>query len=120
MSSEEVSIRLSTLETFLMLITEATSLVEQHLSTLVPKLVELATKDISAVTRYLEFYINLFKDMRLLASTCLYSVAQLPFPKIFPFKMQVINGLVKAVDDNKRAVRKEAAKARNEWFTISA
>lgn len=49
MSSEEISIRVSTLETFLMLITEATSLVEQHLSSLVPKLVEMAVKDPSMV-----------------------------------------------------------------------
>lgn len=56
----------------------------------------------------------------MLASKCLFGIAQLPFPKIFPFKMQVINGLAKAVDDNKRLVRREAAKTRNEWFTISA
>jgi len=55
--------------------------------------------------------------VRTAALQCLFDLSKLPTPIIFPFKNQVINGLVNALDDVKRSVRKEAVACRNAWFT---
>lgn len=47
-------------------------------------------------------------------------ISHLPYHKIFPFKMTVLNTLHKGLDDSKRLVRKEAAKTRNEWYVLQS
>ena len=55
--------------------------------------------------------------VRALALDCLRSVvAKLPHHAIHPIKGVVIQGLVPALDDDKRAVRRRAGACRNAWM----
>ena len=40
--------------------------------------------------------------------------------QIFPHRSTVTKGLAPCLDDKKRLVRKEAAKARSDWFLLGA
>ncbi len=44
----------------------------------------------------------------------------LPYATVYPHRTAIINGLGLALNDSKRAVRKAAAKCRNEWFVLAA
>jgi hypothetical protein len=46
--------------------------------------------------------------------------AAVQYRSIFPVKQKVLDELQKALDDSKRAVRREAARTRNEFFTLGA
>lgn len=39
---------------------------------------------------------------------------------LLPYKMDVIYGLIDAIDDKKRLVRKEAVDTRSKWYMIDA
>lgn len=55
------------------------------------------------------------------AVECLRALLQsLPHHKLFPIRGAVISGLLPALDDPKRAVRRRAAACRNEWMTLSS
>jgi hypothetical protein len=48
------------------------------------------------------------------------TAAGLPHAAAFPFRPQVIRGLAAPLGDSKRAVRRLAVLARNEWFVLGA
>lgn len=73
-----------------------------HLSHLIPVILELSYKDSKV-------------DTRISALNCLQTLASFPFPKTYPFRNLVINDLKFALDDSKRIVRKTAVLARNLW-----
>lgn len=52
------------------------------------------------------------------AVDCLAIFSTFTYETIAPYKEEVLAGLVKALDDKKRIVRKKAAKCRNDWFLI--
>ena len=92
------------------LITHAPAPVTAHLHTLVPILVTLACHDSSRPAKPI---------VRATAIDCLRGFVSLPFHKLFPVRNTLISGLVPALDDPKRAVRRRAAACRNDWATLS-
>jgi len=54
--------------------------------------------------------------VRATALKVLGSLAALPYPSIHPHKATVLRELLFSLDDNKRAVRKEAVDCRTKWF----
>jgi hypothetical protein len=53
---------------------------------------------------------------RMAAIQCLKLVLKMPYAKIFPHRNTVVDGLLPALDDPKRTVRKQVVATRNEWF----
>ncbi|CAH1783557.1 unnamed protein product [Owenia fusiformis] len=58
--------------------------------------------------------------VRILALQCLGLMTTLPHHILFPFKSKILHTLGEVVDDKKRLVRKEAVKARTEWYLLGA
>ncbi|KAJ9568434.1 hypothetical protein OSB04_004400 [Centaurea solstitialis] len=50
------------------------------------------------------------------AIQCLTAMSELPHPRVYPFRLQVLQALTKALDDPKRSVRQEAVKCRQAWL----
>lgn len=53
------------------------------------------------------------------ACKCLLHLIQLPYASLHPYKKQVLKGLLYALDDPKKAVRKLVVKTRNEWSVLA-
>ncbi|CAN1836561.1 MMS19 nucleotide excision repair protein homolog [Linum perenne] len=53
------------------------------------------------------------------AIQCLTAMSQLPYAKIYPRRVQVLQAVSKALDDPKRVVRQEAVKCRQAWGSIA-
>ncbi|PRQ51095.1 hypothetical protein RchiOBHm_Chr2g0140541 [Rosa chinensis] len=53
------------------------------------------------------------------AIQCLLAMSELPRPRIFPLKTQVLQAIFKALDDPKRAVRQEAVRCLHAWTSIA-
>ncbi|CAN1285941.1 MMS19 nucleotide excision repair protein homolog [Linum perenne] len=53
------------------------------------------------------------------AIQCLTAMSQLPYAKIYPRRVQVLQAVSKALDDAKRVVRQEAVKCRQAWGSIA-
>lgn len=56
---------------------------------------------------------------RLAAAQCLQIFLKLPFVKINPLRNTVVNGLLPALDDPKRDVRRTVVATRNEWYLVT-
>lgn len=102
------SLQFATINIIILLVQEAPTSIEDHLGSLIPRLLDLSSNPLSNMT------------LRKIALTCLMLFARLSYIKIFPFKGQVLKQLKTPLDDKKRDVRKVAVKARNEWFTINS
>ncbi|KAK2709653.1 MMS19 nucleotide excision repair protein homolog [Artemia franciscana] len=88
------------------LIKEASDLMSPYVSTLVPKLLEVARSAERAVDRRV-------------ALQCILSLTSLPEADIITVREEVIRGLIPTLGDKKRIVRQAAAEARNAWFFVS-
>lgn len=58
--------------------------------------------------------------IRVTAIQCLVAMSNLPYARIYPFRMQVLYAISKAVDDPKRAVREAAVRCRQAWASIAS
>ncbi|EFA86574.1 putative DNA repair and transcription protein [Heterostelium album PN500] len=96
----------SSLQTLMMLVDEASTSISSHLDSLIPTLIKISVNGESLTFRQssLEILTRISRAI--------------PYPKIYPFRNQVINGIVPALDDKKRLVRREATKCRNSWFIL--
>ncbi|XP_024969500.1 MMS19 nucleotide excision repair protein homolog isoform X2 [Cynara cardunculus var. scolymus] len=54
------------------------------------------------------------------AIQCLTAMSELPHPRVYPFRLEVLQALTKALDDPKRSVRQEAVKCRQAWASSSS
>ncbi|KAF7843400.1 MMS19 nucleotide excision repair protein-like protein isoform X1 [Senna tora] len=54
------------------------------------------------------------------AIQCLLAMAELPHSRIYPMRKQVLQAIVKALDDKKRTVRLEAVKCRQAWASTAS
>ena len=54
------------------------------------------------------------------ALQCLEALTTLPYHKLAAHKAKVTAALAVPLDDHKRAVRKQAARCRNEWFVLGS
>jgi hypothetical protein len=55
---------------------------------------------------------------RLQAIECLHIILRIPYAKIVPWRNVVVDGLQPALDDPKRAIRRQAVVTRNEWYMV--
>ncbi|KAL1188270.1 MMS19 nucleotide excision repair-like protein [Cardamine amara subsp. amara] len=53
------------------------------------------------------------------AIQCLVALLELPHRRIYPFRRKVLQAIVKALDDRKQRVRKEAIRCRQAWVSIT-
>ncbi|XP_073008031.1 MMS19 nucleotide excision repair protein homolog isoform X1 [Typha latifolia] len=54
------------------------------------------------------------------AIQCLIAMSGLPHSRIYPMRPQVLRAVTKALDDKKRAVRREAVRCRQTWASIAS
>jgi hypothetical protein len=92
------------------IITHAPASVATHLHSLVPVLVRLSRHDTGTSSRPLA---------RCAAIDCLRGFTALPYHRLHPVRAAVVAGLINALDDPRRAVRRRAAAARSDWITLS-
>lgn len=59
-----------------------------------------------------------FAKTRAGALRCLLLMSALPYRQLHPVKQTVLRGTALILDDKKRAVRRLAAKVRNEWSVL--
>ena len=58
--------------------------------------------------------------VRLAALDLLTKLAALPYAVLYPYRMQVVNDIAAALDDPKRPVRAAAASCRTHWFLLDS
>lgn len=83
---------------------------------------EAATENAHIIINCLVALIS-YPHMMLVRETaiqCLVAMSGLPYTRIFPLRTQVIQGVVKALDDPKRIVRQEAVRCRQAWASTAS
>ncbi|ORX91539.1 ARM repeat-containing protein [Basidiobolus meristosporus CBS 931.73] len=105
----EAGLKASTLHTLSILIEETPQLVTEHVSTILPLLLQLTLRESS---NSMVVRINALKCLSLVAG-------KIPYDVLHPYKSQILKELLKPVDDTKRIVRKEAVICRNRWFMLT-
>jgi len=107
LSTQDSSLRLSSLETLVGLVEDVPNMIVPQVPKLVPNLLEFVVKDPHM-------------NVRIAAIRCLQGFIQFPPKVILPFQKQIVTSLHKVLDDNKRAVRREAAKTQSDYFLLAA
>lgn len=114
-------------ETFFKLIENTHSLIEEHISDLLPRFLKLSTFKPSMVFIYLQtmkehYFCFFLQKVRTAALKCLKAFTKGAYPiyKLLPHKQNVIFELAASLDDPKRLVRKEAVETRSRWFLLDA
>lgn len=107
-SELQTAVAVTALQSLRLLTTHAPTAVSVHVHSLVPVLLALSryVPDRPSSTR-----------VRATAVDCLRGFVALPYHRLHPVRQQVVSGLVPALDDPKRAVRRRAGACRNDWFT---
>ncbi|XP_048406732.2 MMS19 nucleotide excision repair protein homolog [Stegostoma tigrinum] len=106
LSCSDQVVQLSTLGCLHPLLLDATQTMSLHVETLVNKLLNLTSSPAMKV--------------RIASLQCMHALTKLPPHVILPHKSRVIQALAKPLDDKKRLVRKEAVRARGEWFLLGS
>lgn len=94
------------LRTLRILIIEAHEKCAKQLNVIVPALINLTRYDPSM-------------EVRMEALNCILQVRAIPVERLLLLRDTITTGLVPALDDRKRKVRKLAVKCRNEWFLVA-
>ncbi|KAG8240435.1 hypothetical protein J437_LFUL003149 [Ladona fulva] len=105
--NEEKLLLLSTLETVTDLTSSLNTTLCEHLHTFISRLLSIARS-----SKHME--------VRRKSLLCIYHISRYPTIYVYPFKFTVIQGLAPCLDDPKRLVRREAVKARCQWFLVGA
>ena len=105
------AVALSALASLTVFTTTSPALVSVHVHHLVSVLLALARFSTLRPTQAL---------LRVTAINCLRAFTTLPYHRLHPVRQIVVAGLVAALDDPKRSVRRRAGAARNEWLTCKA
>ena len=87
-----------------MLVRLSVDTIAPHLNTVTPILVKLSKPKAGSSAL-----------VRARAIDCLQVLTALPYHKLHPHKQSVVRGLVPALDDPRRAVRRRAVCCRNDW-----
>jgi len=106
LSPEQIYV-LQSLQTFRSLLESKTPILEDHLQSFIPKLLNL-----SQSSKYM--------NIRIVALQCLYNCCDYSLIKLLPLKKQVILELGKCLDDKKRLVRKEVVLTKSRWLSIDS
>lgn len=109
LSLSDATLKVSTLETFKLAVSEAADVVAPQVRTILPPLLAL-----------LEDTSNNSIRVRVAALTCLGQFpAYISKDSLLPHTSYVLKQLKTPLDDKKRIVRKEAVDCRSKWYTIS-
>ncbi|EWC45959.1 hypothetical protein DRE_04752 [Drechslerella stenobrocha 248] len=102
------AIKVASIDTLAVTVTEATDLVSEHISSLITRLLAASSpSDVNTVR------------VRTAALRCLSIFpSALNIVTVIPYKRQIMRALLKALDDPKRSVRKEAVDCRARWFAL--
>ncbi|KAF9435406.1 hypothetical protein BGZ76_006356, partial [Entomortierella beljakovae] len=110
LSFPDSELRSSTIGTFQIITKDAPTLMAEHLSTLTPLLLKLASS---------EDPVNSM-DVRIASLKCLGAQPKaLSVSAIRPYKKRVLKELERPLDDRKRLVRREAVECRSQWFMLN-
>lgn len=105
--SDECKLQLSTMTTLKTVMDESPLLLAQHVNLIVPRLLKLSKTETSM-------------KVRIASLECLEYLTQLPATTLLPYRREVIRFLEPVLDDKKRLVRKQAVRARGEWYLLGA
>lgn len=109
LSLSDDTLKVSTLETFKLAVSEAADVVAPQVRTILPSLLALLDDTTNNPMR-----------VRVAALTCLGQFpAYIAKDALLPHVSYVLKQLKKPLDDKKRIVRKEAVDCRSKWYTIS-
>ncbi|EPS40889.1 hypothetical protein H072_5246 [Dactylellina haptotyla CBS 200.50] len=105
---EDSAIKTASIDTLSVTVTEATSLVSEHISSLITRLLAASSpSDVNTI------------KVRTAALRCLSIFpTALNISVVIPYKRQIMRALLKPLDDPKRSVRKEAVDCRARWFAL--
>ena len=103
----------TTLETLAAHATEAGPLLSEHVASLVPACLALATSGTPDGARAPS-------SVRVAALGLLGLLAALPYAAVHPFRGKVIADVAAALDDPRRPVRVAAAAARSRWYLLGS
>ncbi|KAI8929868.1 Dos2-interacting transcription regulator of RNA-Pol-II-domain-containing protein [Entophlyctis helioformis] len=109
LSLPEADLKLGTLQTIELMVTEAPSVVAEQISAIVPPLLSMSLYANRSFGNDPRVRVAALKVIGLL-------VSHVPYTVLHPYKPRVIRDLAPAADDPKRVVRREAAQTRNIWF----
>lgn len=101
-SLDQHGVLISSLDALHSLVNDAPAIISEHLSSLVPRLLQISQT-------------NLYMKVRISSLKCLSVLTILPSHLTYPHQNHVIRELALCLDDKKRLVRKEAVSCRNEW-----
>lgn len=108
LSLSDATLKVSTLETFELAVSEAADVIAPQVRTILPSLLELLEDTTHNSIR-----------VRVAALTCLGQFpAYISKDSLAPHASFVLKQLKKPLDDKKRIVRKEAVDCRSKWYTI--
>ncbi|CAG8494992.1 1280_t:CDS:10, partial [Ambispora gerdemannii] len=109
LSLPDPQLKTSTIDTFYMIANDASHIISEHVTTLVPLLLSLSQMN-EANTMHVR--ISALRCLGVLPDTVRFDV-------LYPYKNQVVRELVKVLDDRKRLVRKEAVDCRNKCKLVA-
>ncbi|XP_078146912.1 MMS19 nucleotide excision repair protein homolog isoform X2 [Centroberyx gerrardi] len=72
------------------------------------------------VSRLLALTSSPAMDVRTTSLRCINALSRFPEHEILPFRSRMLRGLSRPLDDRKRLVRSEAARARGAWFLVGS
>uniref|UniRef100_G3NME7 MMS19 nucleotide excision repair protein n=1 Tax=Gasterosteus aculeatus aculeatus TaxID=481459 RepID=G3NME7_GASAC len=72
------------------------------------------------VGRLLALTASAVMSVRIASLRCIHSISCFPAHEVLPFRARVLRALSRPLDDHKRLVRREAVRARAEWFLLGS
>ncbi|XP_029953544.1 MMS19 nucleotide excision repair protein homolog [Salarias fasciatus] len=72
------------------------------------------------VNRLLALVCSPAMSVRIASLHCVHALSLLPVHEVLPFRARVLRALAQPLDDRKRLVRREAVRARGEWFLVGS
>ena len=106
-------LRSQSLDTLLIIMNMSLEAFSSHIPTVVPLLILIAQKDELARVR-----VQALQVLLAMVATDVAGKLVLPYSRLYPLRKFLIKGLTQVIDDKKRAVRKLAARVRNEWSVV--
>ncbi|KAM8836399.1 MMS19 nucleotide excision repair protein homolog isoform 4-T4 [Spinachia spinachia] len=106
LSCPDHGVQLSTLSCLQPVLIEPPPALIQQLEALVGRLLGLTSSAVMSV--------------RIASLRCIHSISCFPAHEVLPFRARVLRALSRPLDDHKRLVRREAVRARAEWFLLGS
>lgn len=111
LESKDAQLKQSTLESFLIMVTETPEIIVNHIDTIINNLITLFVNSDSSIGNNALVRV---KAINLLGQF----PGKIEFSYLSPLKKLVIKKLGVALDDHKLVVRREAANSRGKWYML--